>query len=235
MQPQDRQTDVVFRLATANDCTSTSTLCSSDGQPLLKTLTATVAGAIEAPSVAGVAQVGATLEASFAQAPGGSLVANAAAIVSQASGIAADLRHDGTEPIAAQQQGEADPLTAEFLDLPAGGHGANPFTIKLRFSEEFPLSYKTLQNHALGVTNGTLTGVARGDARGGPGVERHGDAGGRRRGDGRAGGDDGLRGDRRDLHGRRTHAGGGLGDGAGDGTGAAADAVQGERRLARGA
>ena len=73
VQPQDRQTDVVFRLATANDCTSTSTLCSSDGQPLLKTLTATVAGAIEAPSVAGVAQVSATLEASFAHAPGGTL------------------------------------------------------------------------------------------------------------------------------------------------------------------
>ena len=90
-----------------------------------------------------------------------SLVPNAAAIVSQASGIAADLRHDGTEPIAAQQQGEADPLTAEFLDLPAAGHGGNAFTFKLRFSEEFPLSYKTLQNHALGVTNGTLTGVAR--------------------------------------------------------------------------
>ena len=90
-----------------------------------------------------------------------SLVANAAAIVSQASGIAADLRHDGTEPIAAQQQGEAAPLTAEFLDLPAGGHGGNAFTFKLRFSEEIPLSYKTLQNHALGVTNGTLTGVAR--------------------------------------------------------------------------
>ena len=78
-----------------------------------------------------------------------SLVPNAAAIVSQASGIAADLRHDGTEPIAAQQQGEPDPLTAEFLDLPAAGHGGNAFTIKLRFSEEFPLSYKTLRNHAL--------------------------------------------------------------------------------------
>ena len=73
VQPQDRQTDVVFRLATANDCTSTSILCSSDGQPLLKTLTATVAAAMEAPSVAGVAQVGAPLEASFAHAPGGAL------------------------------------------------------------------------------------------------------------------------------------------------------------------
>ena len=58
---------------------------------------------------------------------------------------------------------EAEPvaLTAEFLDLPDGGHGANPFTVKLRFSEEFSLSYKTLQDHALGVTNGTLTGVSR--------------------------------------------------------------------------
>ena len=90
-----------------------------------------------------------------------SLVANGASIVSAASGLAAELGHDGTEPVAAQQQGEADPLTAEFLDLPAGGHGASPFTLELRFSEEFPLSYKTLQNHALGVTNGTLTGVAR--------------------------------------------------------------------------
>ena len=62
------------------------------------------------------------------------------------------IRNTETEPVA---------LTAEFLDLPDGGHGGAPFTIKLRFSEEFPLSYKTLQNHALGVTNGTLTGVAR--------------------------------------------------------------------------
>ena len=90
-----------------------------------------------------------------------SLVANGASIVSAESGLAAELGHDGTEPSAGPGTGEADPLTAEFLDLPDGGHGANPFTIKLRFSEEFPLSYKTLQNHALGVINGTLTGVAR--------------------------------------------------------------------------
>ena len=56
---------------------------------------------------------------------------------------------------------QAAPLTAEFLDLPPAGHGGSPFTIKLRFGEELQLSYKTLQNHALGVTNGTLTGVAR--------------------------------------------------------------------------
>ena len=56
--------------------------------------------------------------------------------------------------------GVANALTAEFRDLP-DGHGVKPFTLELRFSEEFPLSYKTLQNHALGVTNGTLTGVSR--------------------------------------------------------------------------
>ena len=90
-----------------------------------------------------------------------SLVANGASIVSAASGLAAALGHDGTEPSAAPGTGESNALTAEFLDLPAGGHGTNPFTLELRFSEEFPLSYTTLQNHALGVTNGTLTGVAR--------------------------------------------------------------------------
>ena len=56
---------------------------------------------------------------------------------------------------------EAAPLRAEFRNLPTGGHGGAPFTLQLRFSEEFSLSYKTLQNHALGVTNGTLTGVSR--------------------------------------------------------------------------
>ena len=56
---------------------------------------------------------------------------------------------------------EAAPLTAAFLDLPPAGHGGSAFTLQLRFSEEFSLSYKTLQNHALGVSNGTLTGVSR--------------------------------------------------------------------------
>ena len=114
---------------------------------------------------------------------------------------------------------EAEPvaLTAEFLDLPDGGHGANPFTVKLRFSEEFSLSYKTLQNHALGVTNGTLTGVSRVTQ----GEDRAWNvtvtpAGGgavtvalAETTDCAATG--------RDLRGRRAHAGGGLGDGAGDG------------------
>ena len=76
--------------------------------------------------------------------PSGAVLADA-----EATGT---IRNTETEPVA---------LTAAFLDPPAGGHGGAPFTIKLRFSEEFSLSYKTLQNHALGVSNGTLTGVSR--------------------------------------------------------------------------
>ena len=89
-----------------------------------------------------------------------SLVANGAAIVSQASGLAAELGHDGTQPSAAPGTGEPEPLTAELRGLP-DGHGASPFTFELRFSEEIPLSYTTLQNHALGVTNGSVTAVRR--------------------------------------------------------------------------
>ena len=53
-----------------------------------------------------------------------------------------------------------DALTAEFQDVP-DEHGNDAFTFKLRFSEELGLSYRTLQDHALSVTNGQLTRVAR--------------------------------------------------------------------------
>lgn len=53
-----------------------------------------------------------------------------------------------------------DALTAEFRGLP-DEHENNAFTFELRLSEEFGLSYLTLQNHALTVTNGELTRVAR--------------------------------------------------------------------------
>ena len=92
-----------------------------------------------------------------------SLVANGAAIASEASGIAADLRHDGTDRIAARQQGEADPLSAELRDLP-DGHGANPFTFELRFSEEFPLGDGGLRDAAFEVTNGAVASVERATA-----------------------------------------------------------------------
>ena len=92
-----------------------------------------------------------------------SLVANGAAIVSEASGLAAELGHDGTEPSAAPGIGEPDPLTAELLGLP-DGHGANPFTFELRFSEEFPLGDGGLRDAAFEVTNGAVASVERATA-----------------------------------------------------------------------
>ena len=92
-----------------------------------------------------------------------SLVANGAAIASEASGLAADLRHDGTDPAAAPGIGEPDPLTAELLGLP-DGHGANPFTFELRFSEEFPLGDGGLRDAAFEVSNGAVASVERATA-----------------------------------------------------------------------
>ena len=89
-----------------------------------------------------------------------SLVANGAAIASEASGLAAELGHDGTEPSAAPGTGEPDPLTAELLGLP-DGHGANPFTFELRFSEEFPLGGGGLRDAAFEVSNGAVASVER--------------------------------------------------------------------------
>ncbi len=88
-----------------------------------------------------------------------SLVANRATVVSAASWLAAELAHDGTEPTAAET-GAGNALTAAFHDWP-DAHGSAAFTFQLRFSEEFSLSYLTLKDHAIGVTNGTLTGVSR--------------------------------------------------------------------------
>ena len=53
-----------------------------------------------------------------------------------------------------------EPLTASFSSVP-GSHDGAAFTLELRFSEEFSLSYLTLRDHALDVTGGTLAGVAR--------------------------------------------------------------------------
>ena len=54
------------------------------------------------------------------------------------------------------------PLTATTHDLPESHDGATAFTFELRFSENIEgLSYKTLQEHALTVTGGTLPKVRR--------------------------------------------------------------------------
>ena len=56
---------------------------------------------------------------------------------------------------------ETDALTAEFRNLPEDGHGGAEFTLELKFSEELPLSYVTLRDHALGVSGGTVSEVSR--------------------------------------------------------------------------
>ena len=54
------------------------------------------------------------------------------------------------------------PLTATTHDVPESHDGATGFTFELRFSENIEgLSYKTLQEHALTVTGGTLPKVRR--------------------------------------------------------------------------
>ena len=59
--------------------------------------------------------------------------------------------------------GEAPPLTASFVGVPAEHDGKTAFSFELRFSENFPgrLSYKVLKDHALKVTNGRAIGVKR--------------------------------------------------------------------------
>ena len=91
-----------------------------------------------------------------------SLDANGATIASQASGIAAELGHDGTAPVASRGRigEEATALTAAFADLPES-HGGDAFTFELRFSEAFAIGYLTMRDHAFTTTNGRVTGARR--------------------------------------------------------------------------
>ena len=48
------------------------------------------------------------------------------------------------------------PLTASLENTPDSHDGENVFTFELRFSEEFSLSYVTLQDHAFTVVGGSV-------------------------------------------------------------------------------
>ena len=54
-----------------------------------------------------------------------------------------------------------DPLTVALENKPSTHDGQNDFTFELRFSEEFGLSYQTLQDDAFTVTGGEVAGVRR--------------------------------------------------------------------------
>ena len=150
-----------------------------------------------------------------------SLRANGAEIVSAASGLAAELGHDGTEAAQATAASTAsNPLTAEFRDVP-DAHGGNDFTVELRLQRGVFLELP----HAAGPRARCDRRDARRRCAGptgpGPGVGYQGNARGRgQRRDGDARRDDGLHGDGRDLRrGRPSAHRGGLGDGATDGVG----------------
>ena len=53
------------------------------------------------------------------------------------------------------------PLTASAHDVPSFHDGSSTFTFELRVSEEFPLSYVTLRDHAFTVTGGEVTQARR--------------------------------------------------------------------------
>ena len=80
--------------------------------------------------------------------------------LSNPSGADAQLADATATGTIANDEAATMPLTAAFRNWPVA-HGGSAFTFKLQFSEEFSLSYKTLKDHAIGVTGGTLTGVSR--------------------------------------------------------------------------
>ena len=53
------------------------------------------------------------------------------------------------------------PLTAGFKNAPESHSGEDAFTFRIAFSEPISISYKTLRDHSLEVTNGSVTKVKR--------------------------------------------------------------------------
>ena len=53
------------------------------------------------------------------------------------------------------------PLTASFSNVPTSRSGSSEFTFDLAFSENLPLSYKTLRNHAFTVDGGHVKKAQR--------------------------------------------------------------------------
>ena len=54
-----------------------------------------------------------------------------------------------------------DPLTAAFSNAPGGHDGSTEFTFDLAFSENFPLGYATMRDHAFTIDGGTIEQAQR--------------------------------------------------------------------------
>ncbi len=63
--------------------------------------------------------------------------------------------------ISEDEEEETTPLTAGAHDVPGSHDGSTTFTFELRFSEQIPLSYATLRDHAFTVTGGEVTKARR--------------------------------------------------------------------------
>ena len=90
-----------------------------------------------------------------------SLALNSGSITSEATGAAADLSHNGA--IIMGESGVPRGLgpTAQFSNLPKTHDGDTPFTVKLSFSEEPALGYKTVRDSLLEVIGGAVTTASR--------------------------------------------------------------------------
>ena len=62
---------------------------------------------------------------------------------------------------AAQAAVETPPLTASFSQVPAAHDGSGAFTFELRFSEAFPLAWRSMLEDTLTVTNGRVAAARR--------------------------------------------------------------------------
>ena len=60
-----------------------------------------------------------------------------------------------------EEEEETTPLTAGAHDVPGSHDGSTTFTFELRFSEQIPVSYITLRDHALTVTGGDVVNARR--------------------------------------------------------------------------
>ena len=60
-----------------------------------------------------------------------------------------------------EEEEETTPLTAGAHDVPGSHDGSATFTFEVRFSEQIPLSYVTLRDHAFTVTGGEVTKARR--------------------------------------------------------------------------
>ena len=178
--------DVTVTLAATADCEEDQAICNADQVPLSAAVSVTVAaestmaGSSSTLTVAyatadGTATAGSDYTATsgtLSFEPGETSKTIAVPItddgvddggetftltLSSASG--ADL--DDAEATGTIQNRET-PLTASFEDVPSEHDGSTAFTFRLRFSEQFPLSWRRLQDPRLTVAGGTLTTVSRG-------------------------------------------------------------------------